>query len=90
MEFEWDGDKAASNLGKHGAGFEDASSVFGDPLAITFHDPAHSAGKHRFLPFGESRTGLLLVVSYAERGKRTRIISARRATRSERKIYEEG
>ena len=90
MEFGWDVNKAATNLRKHGIGFEEASSVFGDPLAITFQDPAHSVGEHRFLAFGVSRTGLLLVVAFADRGKRTRLISARRATRAERKIYEEG
>ena len=90
MEFEWDGSKAAANLRKHRVSFEEASSVLGDPLAITFQDPAHSVGERRFLAFGVSRTGLLLVVSFADRGKRTRLISARQATRAERKIYEEG
>ena len=90
MEFEWDGDKAAANLSKHGIRFEEAASVFGDPLTITFPDPAHSVGEHRFLAFGISRTETLLVVSFAERGKRIRLISARQATRAERKIYEEG
>jgi hypothetical protein len=90
MEFEWDDNKAATNLRRHGVSFEEASWVFGDPLAITFQDPAHSAGEHRFLAFGVSRTGLLLVVSFADRGKRTRLISARQATRAEGKIYEEG
>jgi hypothetical protein len=90
MEFEWDKDKAAANLRKHGFSFKEASSVFGDPLAITFQDPAHSVGEHRFLTFGVSLNGLLLVVSSVDRGKRTRIISARQATRAERKIYEEG
>jgi len=90
MEFEWDRDKAAANLRKHGVSFEEASSVFGDPLAITFQDPAHSVGEHRFLMFGASLQGLLLVLSFAERGKRIRLISARMATRAERRIYEEG
>lgn len=57
MEFEWDINKAGSNLRKHGVGFEDASSVFGDPLAITFDDPDHSVGEVRFLTFGVTRTG---------------------------------
>ena len=90
MEFEWDINKAGSNLRKHGVGFEDASSVFGDPLAITFDDPDRSVGEVRFLTFGVTRTGQLLVVSNTLRGKRVRLISARRATRAERKIYEEG
>ena len=90
MEFEWDQDKAATNLSKHGVSFEEASSVFGDPLALSFQDPEHSIGEHRQLVFGVSHTGALLVVSFAHRGKRTRLISARRATRAERRIYEEG
>ena len=90
MEFEWDGNKAATNLRKHGVSFEEASSVFGDPLTITFQDPAHSAAEHRFLAFGVSSRGILLVVSFIHRDKRTRLISARPATRGERKIYEEG
>ncbi|HQM99874.1 MAG TPA: BrnT family toxin [Candidatus Hydrogenedentes bacterium] len=89
MEFEWDNEKAVANFGKHGVRFEEASSVFGDALAITFNDPLHSVGEHRFLIFGVSHTGLLLVVSFAERGRRIRIISARKAARTERKIYEE-
>jgi hypothetical protein len=90
MQFEWDEDKAATNLRKHGVSFEEASSVFGDRLAITFQDPAHSTGEHRFLTFGVSLRGLLLVVSFVDRGNRTRLISARPTTRTERKIYEEG
>jgi len=90
MEFEWDNDKAVANFRKHGVSFEEASSVFGDALAITFNDPMHSVGEHRFLVFGVSNLGVLLVVSFSERRKRVRIISARKATRAERKIYEEG
>lgn len=90
MEFEWDNEKAVANLRKHGVSFEEASTVFGDALAITFNDPVHSVGEHRFLTFGVSLTGVLLVVSFAERGRRIRIISARKATRTERKIYEKG
>ena len=90
MEFEWDFAKAATNLRKHGVSFEDASSVFGDPLAVTFSDPDHSIGELRFLTFGVTRTGELLVVSHTSRNNHTRLINARRATRVERKIYEEG
>ncbi len=90
MEFQWDKAKAAANLRKHGITFEVASSVFGDPLAITFHDPLHSVKEHRFLAFGVSHSGLLLVVAFVERDGRIRLISARRATRAERVIYEEG
>lgn len=90
MEFDWDIRKAAVNVRKHGIRFEEAITAFGDPFAVTFQDPDHSFGEHRFLLFGVSQTGLLLVISFVDRGKRTRIISARRAARSERRIYEEG
>ena len=90
MNFEWDYKKSDSNIKKHGISFHDASTVFGDPLSITFDDPDHSIGEHRHLTFGYSKTGTLLVVSHTERRGKTRIISARRATRQERKIYEDG
>lgn len=90
MEFEWDPDKSNANLKKHGISFHEASTVFGDSLAITFNDPNHSIREHRFLTFGYSRMNQLLVVVHTERHERTRIISARRATRQERKIYENG
>jgi uncharacterized protein len=90
MEFEWDPEKAAGNLAKHGVAFPEAATVFGDPLAITYSDPDHSEDDDRFLTFGHSSEGHLLVVSHTDRGRRTRIISARRATRKERKLYEQG
>jgi len=90
MEFEWDPDKAASNLAKHGVAFAEAATVFGDPLAITYFDPDHSDEEDRFLTFGHSNEGHVLVVSHTDRHDRTRIISARRATRKERKQYEKG
>jgi uncharacterized DUF497 family protein len=90
MEFEWDLEKAARNLAKHGVPFAEAATVFGDPLAITFGDPDHSDDEDRFLTFGHSAEGHLLVVSHTDREDRTRIISARRATRKERRIYEQG
>jgi uncharacterized DUF497 family protein len=90
MQFAWDPNKAASNLRDHRVTFEEASSVFGDALAITFDDPDHSEGESRLLTFGLSEQGRLLVVSHTERRGVVRIISARRATRAERKIYEEG
>jgi len=90
MEFEWDPDKGARNLAKHSVSFHEAATVFGDPLAMTYPDPDHSEDEDRFLTFGYSSEGHLLVVSHADRGDRTRIISARRATPRERKIYEEG
>ena len=90
MEFTWDPKKSASNLRDHKVTFEEASSVFGDSLAITFDDPDHSEGESRILTFGLSEQGRLLVVSHTERRGIVRIISARRATRAERRIYEEG
>jgi uncharacterized DUF497 family protein len=90
MEFEWDPVKAARNLAKHGVTFQEAATVFGDPLAITYSDPDHSGDEDRFLTFGHSIEGHLLIVSHTDRGDQTRIISARRATRKERKLYEDG
>jgi uncharacterized protein len=90
MEFEWDPRKSDANLKKHGLSFHEASTIFGDPLSITFNDPDHSVGEHRFLTFGYSITNQLLAVIHTERHGKTRIISARRATRQERKIYENG
>ena len=90
MQFAWDPKKAASNLRDHKVTFEEASSVFGDSLAITFDDPDHSEGESRLLTFGLSEQGRLLVVSHTERRGVVRIISARRASRAERRIYEEG
>jgi len=88
MEFEWDPDKSNTNLKKHGISFHEASTVFGDPLSITFSDPDRSILEHRFLTFGYSRMNELLVVVHTERHGKIRIISARCATRQERKIYE--
>ena len=90
MEIEWDSAKAASNLRKHGVSFEEASSVFYDPLAVTGADPDHSEDEERLITFGMSPAEQLLVVSHTERGEAIRIISARMATRTERRIYEEG
>jgi hypothetical protein len=84
MEIEWDSAKAANNLRKHGVSFEEASSVFYDPLAVTGADPDHSEGEERLITFGMSPAGQLLVVSHTERAEAIRIISARRATRTER------
>lgn len=89
MEFEWDPDKAAGNTSKHGVEFAEAATVFGDPLAVTFYDPDHSEDEDRFLTFGHSIAGRLLVVSHTDRANATRIISARVAKRKERRIYEE-
>ena len=90
MKFEWDEGKAVANLKRHGVPFHEAATVFGDPLAITFSDPDHSIGEHRFLTFGLSLRNRLLVVAHTERNGKTRIISARQATRHERTIYENG
>ena len=90
MQFAWDPKKSASNWRDHKVTFEEASSVFGDSLAITFDDPDHSEGERRLLTFGLSEQGRLLVLSHTERRGIVRIISARRATRAERLVYEEG
>ena len=90
MEFEWDDKKARANVAKHGVTFHEAASVFGDALALTFQDPDHSTREDRFLTFGQSISGRLLAVIHTVRGASMRIISARPATRRERKIYEEG
>ena len=91
MSFEWEPAKAAQNIRRHrGVTFEEASTVFDDPFAVTMPDPEHSEGEERYLKLGYSTRQRLLVVSYTERQERTRIISARQATRTERRIYEEG
>lgn len=90
MEFEDDPLKAARNLKKHKVSFEDAASVFGDPMSYTFADPDHSGGEERWLMFGLSQVKRVLAVIYTRRRGKYRIISARLATRHERKIYEEG
>ena len=90
MNFEWNSRKAAENERNHDVSFSEASTVFGDPLAITFQDPNHSEGEARLLTFGLSTRNRVLVVSHTEQGGRIRIISARELTRQERKIYEDG
>lgn len=89
MRFEWDPRKAASNLRKHRVSFEEASTAFYDPLAITGPDPDHSEGEERLITFGVSSMKRLLVVSHTECSDSMRIISARPATRGEKRIYEE-
>lgn len=90
MRFEWDPKKAVANLKKHGVSFQEAATVFGDPLAITFQDPDHSEDEERQVTFGVSLRKRLIVVSHTQREDRTRIISARPMGRKERVIYEEG
>lgn len=88
MQFEWDPAKAVRNLAKHGVSFDEASTVFGDPLAGTILDPRHSGEEPRFITIGRSTSQRLIIVAHAEAEKRIRIISARRATRRERENYE--
>jgi uncharacterized DUF497 family protein len=90
MRCEWDPAKAASNLRKHGVSFEEAATALADDHSVTGADPEHSVGESRFVTFGLSSAGRLLVVSHTEDGDVLRIISARRATKRERRIYEEG
>ena len=87
--FDWDPKKAASNLRKHGITFEEATTVFGDGLVLLMLDPDHSLDEERYILLGMSSRRNLLVVSFAERPPRTRLISTRRATRPERRLYEE-
>lgn len=89
MEFEWDEAKAAANLKKHGVGFEEAKTVFDNPLAVIFDDEAHSVDEKREIIIGHSQQNRLLLVSFTERPNTIRIISARLATRKEREDYEE-
>lgn len=88
MKFEWDENKAAANFAKHVVAFDEAITVFDDPLYVDFYDPDHSYDEHRFILLGQSFKGRLLFVSYMERSDTIRIISAREATPSERKAYE--
>jgi uncharacterized DUF497 family protein len=89
MQFEADPIKAAQNLKKHKVSFEEAASVFGDAMTLTFADPDHSVGEARWLMFGLSSKGRVLTVIYTERRGKVRLVSARTATKHERKIYEE-
>jgi len=86
--FEWDSRKATENARKHNVTLDEASTVFGDPLALLMPDPDHSQGEERYLLLGMSTRRRLLVVGFAERPPRTRLISARRATPRERRRYE--
>ena len=88
MRFEWDGSKAAANRKKHRVSFDEAVTVFYDPLAATFDDPDHSLDERRLVTVGYSAQARLLVVCQVERGGGVRLISARRATPRERKRHE--
>ena len=89
LTFEWDPAKARANLAKHGVDFAEAATAFGDPLSLTVPDPDHSVSEQRYITMGVSYSQRLLVVAHTEAGDRLRLISARRATRAERKHYEE-
>ncbi len=90
MRFEWDPNKARKNLRKHRVSFEEAATALKDTMSATGADPSHSAAEERYITFGVSERGRLLVVAHTEKGVSIRIISARLATKGERKIYEEG
>lgn len=87
--FEWDEDKEKSNFRKHGVDFAEGETIFYDPLSLTISDPDHSIAEHRFIDIGTSNRNRVVVVVYSERENRIRIISVRKATSTERKMYEQ-
>jgi len=89
MKFEWDPRKAKLNLRKHGVSFEEATMALRDPLSVTAPDLTHSSAEYRFVTFALSSKGKLLTISHTERGESIRLITARKSTKQERKIYEE-
>lgn len=89
MIYEWDPKKAKANLRRHGVSFDEAASVFLDPLAVTFPDPDHSREEFREITIGHSARQRVVFLSHTRRGDHTRLISARKVTRAERKQYEE-
>jgi len=89
LQFEWDSKKAQLNKKKHGIRFEEASTIFGDLLSITIADPAHSIGEDRFITIGRSINDKLIVIVHTDRDDIIRIISARKATRNEKRQYEQ-
>jgi uncharacterized DUF497 family protein len=90
MDFEWDDAKAEANEGKHGVSFTEAMTVFADLLSLTGFDPDHSQDEDRYITMGLSVAGRLLLVSHTDRREKVRIISARKASRRERRDYEDG
>lgn len=88
ISFKWDNKKAKNNEQKHGISFDEASTVFADPLSLTIHDPLHSKNEERFILIGTSHKNRMLIVVHTERGDNIRIISARNATKKERSYYE--
>ncbi len=89
LTFEWDEAKDLSNQKKHGISFDEAKTVFNDPRSLTIADEAHSDEEDRYIDVGISSHGRLIVICYTERGENIRIISCRKATKSERKSYEQ-
>jgi uncharacterized protein len=89
VNFEWDPAKARQNRRKHRVSFQEAATVFGDPLAVTYPDPDHSISEQRFITIGMSTAGRVLIVAHADRRENIRMITARKATPGERKHYEE-
>ena len=90
MRFEWDAAKAAASLLKHGVGFDEATTVFGDVLSVSGRDLEHSVGESRFVTLDLSSHGRVLVACHTDRGSVIRVITAQLATRKEKRIYEEG
>jgi len=90
LKFEWDKDKAESNLKEHSVSFEEAATAFGDTLSKTIPDPDHSEGEARYVLIGATTARRVVVVSHTERGDNIRIINARPATRKEIRAYEQG
>lgn len=90
LTFEWDTEKAARNMAKHGVSFDEAATVFADPLGRLVDDPRHSVGEERLVLLSRSYRRRLLAVMFTERGEAIRLISARLATRQEQREYEEG
>ncbi|MGH7664429.1 MAG: BrnT family toxin [Gemmatimonadaceae bacterium] len=90
MKFEWDPAKDSANQSKHGLSFEEAATVFGDRLALSWEDSEHSIGEDRTLTLGYTERQRLVIVAHTERDDRIRIISARWATATERRLYESG
>jgi hypothetical protein len=90
MRIEWNPEKAKSNLKRHGISFEEAATALSDPMAATGADPDHSITEERYVTFGVSEKGRLVVVSHTEKDETIRIISARKASKGEKELYEEG
>ncbi len=88
LTFEWNEEKSKNNFKKHGLRFEEAKTVFNDPLAITVDEPDHSDDEERYIDIGISSKGRLVVVWYTERNENIRIIGCRKATKKERRAYE--